>query len=94
MRFQEFAPKWYEAIEILKKDGWRKYWAFCNDNDLNLGYHRRCIVGEAHGFKDDYLFNCRDCVDHSLNFNLTIGKDSFKEAIQVFEDHFCSEHSK
>jgi hypothetical protein len=97
MKFQEFAPTWYEAIQILKKSGWtnwNEYFKFCDKQNINLGYNNKCIVGEAWGFSDKYMDGgCSECQRSAIGFNLAMKSLSFfNQSMKLFEDHFCEKH--
>jgi hypothetical protein len=66
---------------------------------LDLSNHSYCIVGEAHGFNDDYTRHCTKCDRFSSILYQTLSDDPgdntrFSNKLNGFVTHFESEHQK
>lgn len=73
MQINKIAPIWDKAIKIYKKDGLREYVRYYKKNKLDILDARYCIVGEAYGFKAQYVRidggkRCDDCNSMATTF--------------------------
>ena len=70
LTFAEICPGWIKALPIFLNQGIEESGIV---GDLNMGSHKYCIVGEAHGFNMNYLYEgdpnyCEDCRGFSYDF--------------------------
>jgi len=109
MKFKEMAPLWWQAIKLFRQ--WNKqgpieqteYYKFVEKHKLDMGTFKKCLVGEAHGFTDDYFISwteseemeskCKYCTDMAVGFAIAMySPDSFDEFMKEFEKHMCEIH--
>ena len=57
LSFEDICPRWSQALAT----------GFSNKSKLDMKDGKRCIVGEAHGFKDS-AYICAKCWEYSQSF--------------------------
>lgn len=93
LSFEEICPQWSLALQL----------GYTNNPDLDIQDGKKCIVGEAHGFRNRSL-RCSKCWEYSQSFTFcTYGNKMHKYIItdnRRFEDlkfdfvsHFNEKHS-
>ncbi len=64
---------------------------------LDLSSHTYCVVGEAHGFDDDYMNTCTKCERYSQTLYQYLNDDPeyndlFSRSLRGFVNHFEEVH--
>ena len=90
---QLIAPRWYSEMQTEENP-----FAFVmlpSKEVLDIGDFRMCIVGEAHGFDDEYRNNCSRCYGYSSRLGRHARKgnvDRFVYNVNKFVDHYMNVH--
>jgi hypothetical protein len=91
-------PKWAKVVKGFEKGMGYDNALFSSgeENYLDISHPDKCIVGEAHGFKSDYLsetspnLSCRLCSNYSIGLsNVYV----WKKRIPQFVKHWNAKHA-
>lgn len=96
LMFAQIAPFWNEALKKkLEMDvGTGNIIAQIGKEIHDLNNFSCCIVGEAHGFNDNYKYCCWHCAFFSREFHAKYGaKEVFNELKRNFVNHWNEQHS-
>ena len=80
LSFEDICPRWSHALAT----------GFSNNNYLDMKDGKRCIVGEAHGFRDS-AYICTKCWEYSQSFVASVYGNEHSGFIitnqELFERH-------
>ena len=96
--FEEIAPLWAAKL----KDDFKNIKEKCRrgDQELDMTVYECCIVGEAHGFNEDYtstfsFHRCRMCKDFAKRFDDIsdiLNEEQYEIAKEQFVKHWNEKH--
>ena len=95
--FEQLCPRWSHLIKKHENKIEGLITKFRGKN-LDIEDFATCVVGEAHGFKDDYqgwlawTDECEDCVAFAISFSED--ETITSKLITSFTRHFNEEHVK
>jgi len=91
--FEELCPRWSKLIHRLSKTSRTRF--IVEHKVIDIMTCKRCVVGEAHGFKDDYWMDCSRCGNYSGRFASLLTKTPAERrtSIERFVNHFNKYHS-
>lgn len=98
LTIHEISPQWARLLPIIPKTDVQQFYK--DGTILDISNPKFCVVGEAYGFKNDYMscMNekafCRSCHSHSINFASILQKkpSDRKELVNSFVRHWNSNH--
>jgi hypothetical protein len=93
-KFEDWCPQWNKVITTTKADRWGLYLAVKYaglKEGLDMIDSKRCIVGEAHGFKADYNGDCGECADFSYKYFIKLVESP--EVREQFVRHMNEVHA-
>lgn len=98
LTIHEISPQWARLLPLIPKTDQQQFYK--DGTILDISHPKFCIVGEAHGFKGDYMDGinketfCRGCHSHSINFGSILQKkpSDRKELINSFVGHWNNRH--
>jgi hypothetical protein len=93
LSFEEICPRWSHALAT----------GFSNNSCLDMNDGKRCIVGEAHGFRDS-AYICTKCWEYSQSFVASVygnersgfiitNQELFERLKENFLQHFNQRHA-
>jgi hypothetical protein len=93
LSFEDICPQWSHALAT----------GFSNNSCLDVKDGKRCIVGEAHGFKDS-AYICTKCWEYSQSFVSSVygnersgyiitNQELFEHLKENFLQHFNQRHA-
>ena len=93
LSFEEICPRWSKVIHRTteKTDKYR----YKQDHKiLDMKDCRKCLVGEAYGFKGNYWDDCARCHNYSSRFSNILWKcpSERQASIDRFVEHFNNVH--
>ena len=91
--FEELCPRWAKIIHNLSKTTKTRF--VVEHKVVDILVCKRCVVGEAHSFNDDYCIECNRCSNYSSVFAelLTKAPAERRTYIERFVNHFNKYHS-
>lgn len=97
LTFEQICKKWGVILDVNKLDS-QLIKAYVSDPQLDIGDPRFCVVGEAHGFNDDYFKwnndgGCRECCGYSQAFYNNILDIDTTQGLKIgFTNHWNQRH--
>lgn len=93
LSFEDICPRWSHALAT----------GFSNNSCLDMKDGKRCIVGEAHGFRDS-AYICTKCWEYSQSFVASVygnersgyiitNQELFERLKEDFLQHFNQRHA-
>ena len=97
LTIQEICPQWAGIIPMIPKTERQEFYK--NNQRLDISDCKYCVVGEAHGFNDDYSHSenkdfCYPCYSSAINFgySLLLPQAEREGLVNTFVDHWNSTH--
>jgi len=98
LTIHEISPQWARLLPLIPKTDIQQFYK--NGTVLDISNPKFCVVGEAHGFKGDYMSCvsgkdfCQGCFNHSVNFASVLQRkpSDRKELVNSFVNHWNNNH--